>query len=94
VPRRRLIARSAAVAALGYVHAIGVAGLVLAFVVPAVKPSLADKLAALAGPATAARLLLCAAVGLAAAVFLQVLWDDRPVTYPLSHLPWTGRART
>jgi hypothetical protein len=94
VPRRRLLQRAVAVAVLGYVHAIGVAALVLAFVVPAVKPSLADKLAALTGTGTAAKLCLCAAVGLAAAVFLQVLWDDRPVTYPLSHLPWTGRVRT
>jgi cytochrome c oxidase subunit IV len=36
-------------------------------------------------------LLLGAGAGLVIGVFLQVLWEDRPVTYPLSHLELTGR---
>ena len=39
-------------------------------------------------------LLLCAefiaalGCGLAAGVFSQILWDDRPITAPLAHLRW------
>lgn len=39
-------------------------------------------------PLAAQAILLGAAVGLALGVFLQVLWEDRPVTYPLAHLEW------
>lgn len=94
VPRgRTLFSRVLTISVLGYAHATAVAVITLVVVVPAVKPTLHNTLStpnALAiGPAT----VLASSVGLAAGVLLQVLWDDRPVTYPLSHLPWRGRAR-
>ncbi len=94
VPGGRILAgRVLAVVVLGFAHAVGVASLVLATVVPAVKPGLAQTLAGPGATPPAALLTLAASVGLAAGVLLQMLWDDRPVTYPLTHLPWRGRAR-
>ncbi|WP_131745454.1 hypothetical protein [Frankia sp. Cppng1_Ct_nod] len=94
VPGGRILAgRVLAVAGLGLAHAVGVAALVLAAVVPAVTPDLAHKLAGPGAASPAELLMLAASVGLAAGVLLQILWDDRPVTYPLTHLPWRGRAR-
>ncbi|ONH38293.1 hypothetical protein BL254_00670 [Protofrankia sp. BMG5.30] len=115
VPGGRILAgRVLAVVLLGFAHAVGVASLALAAVVPAVKPGLASTIAGasatapgVTGPGVvglvtvdpgvaggpAVPLTLAASVGLAAGVLLQMLWDDRPVTYPLTHLPWRGRAR-
>ncbi len=94
IPGGRILAgRVLAVVALGFAHAVGVASLVLAAVVPAVKPDLAQTLAGPGATPPAVLLTLAASVGLAAGVLLQMLWDDRPVTYPLTHLPWRGRAR-
>ena len=94
VPRGRALAgRVAAVAALGFAHAVAVAALTLALVVPAIKPGLAHTLSGPDALAVGQLLTLASSVALAAGVLLQVLWDDRPVTYPLSHLPWRGRAR-
>lgn len=96
-----LVGRVAAVTLLGYAHAAGVAAITLTAVVPAVKPGLAETIAGTGGGAAAGTeplavgpmTVLAASVGLAAGVLLQVLWDDRPVTYPLTHLPWRGRVR-
>jgi hypothetical protein len=94
VPRGRALAgRVTAVAALGFAHAVAVAALVLAAVVPAIKPGLARTLNGTHALAAGQLLTLAGSVALAAGVLLQVLWDDRPVTYPLTHLPWRGRAR-
>jgi hypothetical protein len=94
VPRGRTLAgRVIAVAALGFAHAMAVAALTLAVVVPAIKPGLAHTLDGHHALAAGQLLTLAGSVALAAGVLLQVLWDDRPVTYPLSHLPWKGRAR-
>jgi hypothetical protein len=38
-----------------------------------------------------AAILVVAAVSLTAVVYLQILWDDRPVTYPLSALRFSRR---
>ncbi|WP_239339341.1 hypothetical protein [Frankia sp. CiP3] len=94
VPYGRVLAgRVLAVVGLGFAHAVGVASLVLALIVPAVGPGLAGTLAGHCATPPAELLTLAASVGLAAGVLLQMLWDDRPVTYPLTHLPWRGRTR-
>ncbi|HEX5493042.1 MAG TPA: hypothetical protein VFX70_00525, partial [Mycobacteriales bacterium] len=92
-PRRAAVTRALAVAMLGLAHGVAVAAILFAAVIPAVAPDLAATLATLSGRAAAGDLLLAAGAGLATGAFLQVLWDDRPVTYPLTHLPWRGRER-
>lgn len=85
-----LFRRVVLVLLFGCAHPVSVAAVGLAAVVPAVVPALA---AGLHGAAPGELLVLAGAVGLAAGVLLQVLWDDRPVTFPLAHLPWKGRDR-
>ena len=92
-PGRTLAGRVTAVAALSFAHAVAVAALTLAAVVPAIKPGLAHTLNGPRALPAGQLLTLAGSVALAAGVLLHVLWDDRPVTYPLSHLPWRGRAR-
>jgi hypothetical protein len=72
---------------------VAVAALALAAVVPAIKPGLAHTLAGHHALATGQLLTLAGSAALAAGVLRQVLWDDRPVTSRLSHLPWSERAR-
>jgi hypothetical protein len=94
VPRGWVLARRvSAVAALGFAHAVAVVALTLAAIVPAIKPGLARTLSGPHALAAGQLLTLAGSVALAAGVLLQVLWDDRPVTYPLTHLPWKGRTR-
>jgi hypothetical protein len=42
----------------------------------------------LSGVLLAQLIVLGAAIALALGVFLQVLWEDRPATYPLGRLQW------
>jgi len=87
--------RAAAVAGMGLVHAwlVSVAGLVL------VAPSYVDGGRHLAelwrgrGIVQPVEVLaLSTAWCLAAGVFSQILWDDRPITAPLAHLNWRRRS--
>jgi len=91
VGRWQAVSRSAAVAAIGTVHAFMVSVVGLVWVAPAFIGK-GSNLAALwrsPGYAHAGRLLLLAAAWcLAIGVFSQILWDDRPITMPLSHLQW------
>ncbi len=91
--RGQALTRAFRVVVLGFAHAVGVVALAFATVVPSLVPKLGGPLASMSGPAMAAAVLFAACVGLAAGVYAQVLWDDRPVTYPLTHLPFRGRER-
>ncbi|SNQ50506.1 conserved membrane hypothetical protein [Frankia canadensis] len=88
-----LVRRVAWVAVLGWTHAVAIAAITLAAVVPAVAPGIDETINGPTAASAAQTLTLAAAVSLAAGVLLQVLWDDRPATYPLTHLPWKGRTR-
>jgi hypothetical protein len=87
--------RSLGVAAIGAVHALMVSLLGLVAVAPAFVPkgALLSALWHRPGYGHAGMvLLLSTAWCLAAGVFSQILWDDRPITAPLAHLSWrSGR---
>lgn len=80
------LSRAAGALFWGWCHGSGVAAVVLGVaggVFMAFSP---------AGPAElASALAVAAAVGLSLGVFLQILWEDRPVTYPLTHMEWRRR---
>lgn len=85
------IGRALGLAAVGAVHAfmVTVIGLV------AIAPALVENGQALRDgwhnwPATAGLSTLCLGTAwcLAVGVFVQILWDDRPITAPLAHLRW------
>jgi hypothetical protein len=79
--------RALLVAVLGLIHAAAVAAVVLWW--PARQLSQAVRLPA-SGGAVLGAVITGATVALAMGVFLQVLWEDTPITYPLSHLEWRG----
>lgn len=83
--------RSAAVVAVGAVHAILVSLIALEAVTPAFVGDGKALLAIWRQPGyghAGLALALAAAWCLAVGVFSQVLWDDRPITAPLAHLSW------
>jgi len=89
-----LAGRVGSVLALAWAHTVGIAALTLAaLTLAALAPDLAGKISGSRGLAAGQVLTLAASIGLAAAVLLQIIWDDRPATYPLTHLPWKGRSR-
>jgi len=75
--------RAGLILVLGLAHGVAVAAPVLLWVAPVFTPGFAmpEVLSDAAG-----LLALAASAGLALGVILQVLWDDRPITYPLAHL--------
>lgn len=83
--------RAALVALVGFAHALAVNAIVIPVVGRALVDGLSANLSSLDGRAVGHLLTLAASVSLAAGVFVQVLWDDRPITYPLTHLAWSGR---
>lgn len=85
--------RSALVSALGFAHALAVAAIALPVVGRAFSADLGTELDQLTKIGLSQFYLLAASAGLAVGVFLQMLWDDHPVTYPLTHLGWKGRGR-
>ncbi len=90
--------RPMAVAACGYLHAVLVSVIGLRFLLPefAPRPVSGPQLSCWwqssgCGPgALPSWLLVLAAASwsFAAAVFLQIIWDDQPVTAPLAHASW------
>jgi|GEM_PF-1926088 hypothetical protein len=90
--------RPAAVAAFGYLHAAMVSVIGLRFLLPEFSPRPAHPPYLSCwwhtpgcGPeALPAWLLLLVAASwaFAAGVFLQIIWDDQPVTAPLAHVSW------
>jgi len=92
VARRSAVRRALAVTAIGAVHALMVAMIGLVIVAPAVAAGGAQLNARVwtnPGYAHAGVVIaLAAAWCLAAGVFSQILWDDRPITAPLAHLSW------
>jgi len=88
VERWRAVGRSAGIALAGAGHALLVALIGLVAVGPAFVPGLADLWSRPAGHGSAAIMLLATSWCLAAGVFSQILWDDRPITAPLAHQTW------
>lgn len=88
VQPRRALGRGLLVGAVGIVHGLLTAGVVLAYLAPMVEP--AGRLRRFAADHTLDGLLLGALGGLALGVFLQVLWDEQPVTAPLARLRRTA----
>ncbi|MEV5330220.1 hypothetical protein AB0K67_39410 [Nonomuraea sp. NPDC052634] len=104
VPRRSLASRVGAVSAFGFGHAALVSIIGLRFVVPAFNEhaegaggttvSIAcwwtpEKCAPLLDPVNPWVMVLTAtAWSFVSGVFLQILWDDRPITAPLAHVSW------
>jgi hypothetical protein len=94
----RRLWRPAVVAASGFLHAAMVTVIGLRYVLPefAPRPAQAPDLscwwhAAGCGPDALHPWLLifvAAAWSFAAGVFLQIIWDDQPVTAPLAHVSW------
>jgi hypothetical protein len=90
--------RPAAVAAFGYLHAVMVSVIGLRFLLPEFSPRPARPPylscwwhTAGCGPEALPvwlLLLLAASWAFAAGVFLQIIWDDQPVTAPLAHVSW------
>jgi hypothetical protein len=72
---------------LGLAHALAVAA--IAFRV--LEPLLPETISQARVATRASTLWFAGAAALALGVFLQILWDERPVTAPLSHLRWTDR---
>jgi hypothetical protein len=99
----RRLWRPVVVGVFGFLHAIMVSLIGLRFLVPVFsqKPYLSCWWAAqrCGAPATAGTpawaglppwllILLAASWSFAGGVFLQILWDDQPVTAPLAHVNW------
>jgi hypothetical protein len=82
------IGRAGLVMVLGLLHASAVAAIVLQWLAPALVANWS--LAASSWSALARVVLAAATIALALGIFLQVLWQDTPVTAPLSHLHWRG----
>ncbi|MCD0448607.1 hypothetical protein LO762_05270 [Actinocorallia sp. API 0066] len=86
------VARALTVTAVGSLHALLVALIGLALVVPAYmeSPDAKTRVHHVLDSASAGHswhlLFLAASVCLAAGVFSQILWDDRPITAPLAHI--------
>jgi hypothetical protein len=90
--------RPLAVAGFGYLHALMVSVIGLRFLLPefAPRPVSGPQLSCwwqASGCGAAALpswllVLTAASWGFAAAVFLQIIWDDQPVTAPLAHVSW------
>ncbi len=89
----RGLARAGLVTVLGFAHGVAVAATIVPVIGRAIVADLDGRLSQLTGSGYAQLLVLAASTGLAAGVFLQVLWDDKPVTYPLTYLEWRGRAK-
>ena len=83
---RAAFSRSALVLTVGLIHATLISTVAVALLAPVFVEAWPVDLDA-AQEATTVHLFAAAAV--TAAVYLQVLWDDRPVTYPLSALRFT-----
>lgn len=86
VPAVAALWRVARVVVLGLLHAVAVTAAVLTGVMPV----LSSTWAGVGAEALHATVWLGASAGLVIGVVLQVLWEDRPITYPLAHLEWTG----
>lgn len=83
--------RAAVVLLAGSVHALLVAVVGLVLIVPAFAergPELSGVLSGHDATAAVQVVVLAAAWCLAAGVFSQILWDDRPITAPLAHSRW------
>ena len=81
------VRRGLATGLIGLVHGLVLSAAAVAAALPALSnyPPVGLRGAAIAQ-------VLLAAGGLTLGVFLQVLWEDRPVTYPLAHMEWTDRS--
>ena len=89
------LARSALVLVIASVHALLIALLGLAWIVPVFSENghlLREALTEYPQAAVAA-LLQAGAWCLIAGVFSQILWDDRPLTTPLTHAHWRSEQR-
>lgn len=94
--------RSLLVGAFGYLHALMVSVIGLRFLLPAfaahasVAPARISCWVQASGCGPAALpawliVLAAASWSFAAAVFLQIIWDDQPVTAPLAHVSWHSK---
>lgn len=85
VPSRAALPRTLTVTVLSWCHCSGVAAVAAVTVAPVfigpTFPSVG------AGPAARAITLFTTAA-MALGVLLQMLWEDRPVTYPITHADW------
>ncbi len=92
---RIMLRRTTGVFALGLVHAFAVSLIALRWIIPVITDS-GGRLAGWWQPAGRspdviapwALILFATAWSLAAGVFLQLLWQDLPITAPLSHVEW------
>lgn len=85
VDRLAAMRRALAVLLIGLLHALVVAVIAAVTLAPAFLEGFST-ISATDGAGMGWFVSLLAAAGLAVGVFAQVLWDDRPVTYPLTHL--------
>ena len=81
--------RALAVLTVGWMHAVAVVAIAMWAMGPLLFTG--DTTIDFSGDTLRETLPLAASIVLALGVFLQVLWEDRPVTYPLAHLEWRGR---
>jgi hypothetical protein len=84
------IRRAGAVLAMGWFHAVGISAMAFAFQFPGFY---ASQLSTIQSSVLARSLTCGAAIALSMGVFLQVLWEDRPASYPLGRLAWRGADR-
>jgi hypothetical protein len=86
----------------GYLHALMVSIVGLRFLLPAFAPHAATvpiriscwmQASGCGSAALPAWLIVLAATSwsFAASVFLQIIWDDQPVTAPLAHVSWHSK---
>lgn len=82
-----IVQRAALTLVVGWAHAVAVAALMLHLAAPV----FFEKSYVASGAPGVRGLVVAAGTGLALGVFLQMLWEDRPVTYPLAHMDWRER---
>jgi hypothetical protein len=88
VSGRAALTRAAGVLAAGMWHALLVALIGVVAVLPVFADTGGELTAALRGGTGVLVVVTAAAWCLAAGVFSQILWDDRPITAPLAHASW------
>ena len=88
---RQIVSRTAGVFVLAVLYAIAVTSIVLAVLAPWFASEFTIAVNRLQpGWPRLSLLATASATSLCVGVFLQVLWDDKPITYPLSHLEARG----
>lgn len=81
------VLRSLQVVCVGWCHSVGVTACALAFGFPGFYSKSFQHLSNVKASQV---IILGAAIALSLGVFLQVLWEDRPATFPLGRLHWRG----